>query len=212
MAVLSAQDFDRFTPSHRADDPAPPVYLIAPMRWRDRAKWRAELTLAGAGRFSTAEQIARAVRDAVEELAPENLAECLDAVDAMLGLLAADAAGAGQGAAPEPTEPGADDPEREAREARRRAVADAYDAVERAMASHPRVAGMMAENAMFNASAPVLAAAVSLRGWENVPVPFARRGNLVPDDVLDRLDERDLYAVGNRALQLMRVSETDRKN
>ncbi len=208
MAVLSAQDFDRFTPPHRADDPAPPVYLVAPMTWRERARWRAELARGGAARFSTAEQIARAVRDAVEEVAPDNLAECLDAVDAMLGLIAAEAA-RGTDAPADPAPDGAAGP---AQDAGRRAVVDAYQTVEGAMAAHPRVAGMMAENAMFNAVAPVLAAAVALRGWEGVAASFERRNGMVPDDVLDRLDERDLYAVGNRALQLMRVSETDRKN
>ncbi len=204
MAVLSAKDFDRFTPPARADEPAPPVYLIAPMTWRQRATWRAELARGGAGRFASDEQLARAVRDAVEEVAPGNLAECLESVDAMLGLLAAkpvrdDAGAEAAGADPE-------------QDARRRAVLDAYDAVERAMASHPRVAAMMAERAMFNSIAPVVAAAISLQGWEGVAVPFERRGGLVPDDVLEALPEADLYAIGNRALQLMRVSETDRKN
>ncbi len=210
MAVLSANDLDRFTPAHRADDPAPPVYLIAPMTWRQRAAWRADLARAGVSRIPTDDEFVRGVRGALEELAPDNLAECLDAVDAMLGVMAAgpmpDAPAAVEGAEPAP------DPEREAEAVRRATVLDAYGAVERAVLSHPRVAAMAAERSLFNSFAPVLAAAHALRGWEGVPVPFSRRGGVVPDDALDRLDENDLRAVGYRALELMRVSETDRNN
>ena len=214
MAVLSANDLDRYTPPQRADDPAPPVYLIAPMTWRQRAAWRGDLARAGVSRIPTDEEFVRGVRAALEEVAPENLAECLDAVDAMLGLMAAgpmpDAppapAGEGEGATPAP------DPERDAETKRRAAVLDAYGVVERAVLSHPRVAAMAAERSLFNSFAPILAAAHALRGWEGVPVPFVRRGGVVPDDALDRLDEDDLRAVGYRALELMRVSDTDRKN
>lgn len=210
MAVLSANDLDRFTPAHRANDPVPPVYLIAPMTWRQRAAWRADLAGAGIARLPTDEDFVRGVRAALEEVAPDNLAECLDAVDAMLGVMAAgpmaDAPPAAEGVEPAP------DPDRDAEIARRTAVLDAYGTVERAMAPHPRVAGMAAERARFNGLAPGLAAAHALRGWEGVPVPFVRRNGVVPDDALDRLPEDDLRAVGFRALELMRVSDTARKN
>ncbi len=213
MAVLSANDLDRFTPAHRASDPVPPVYLIAPMTWRQRAAWRADLAGAGISRLPTDEDFVRAVRAALEEVAPDNLAECLDAVDAMLGVMAAgpmpevppDAHGHSD-RMPEP------DPDREAEIARRTAVLDAYGTVEHAMAPHPRVAAMAAGRARFNGLAPGLAAAHALRGWEGVPVPFVRRNGVVPDDTLDRLPEDDLRAVGFRALELMRVSDAARKN
>ena len=216
MAVLSANDLDRYTPPHRASDPAPPVYLIAPMTWRQRAAWRGDLARSGVSRIPTDDEFVRGVRAALEEVAPENLAECLDAVDAMLGLMAAgpmpeaDAPPPAEGGAPAP-EP-TPDPERDAEIARRTAVVDAYGTVERAMATHPRVAGMAAERTMFNGLAPVLAAAHALRGWEGVAVPFVRRNGIVPDDTLDRLPEDDLRAVGFRALELMRVSDATRKN
>ncbi len=210
MAVLSANDLDRFTPAHRASDPVPPVYLIAPMTWRQRAAWRADLAGAGISRLPTDEDFVRAVRAALEEVAPDNLAECLDAVDAMLGVMAA-------GPMPEvpPSPEGTivpPDPERDAEIARRTAVLDAYGSVEHAMAPHPRVSAMAAGRARFNGLAPGLAAAHALRGWEGVPVPFVRRNGVVPDDTLDRLPEDDLRAVGFRALELMRVSDAARKN
>lgn len=216
MAVLSAHDFDRFTPPHRASDPVPPVYLIAPMTWRQRAAWRADLARGGVSRIPTDEEFVRGVRAALEEVAPDNLGECLEAVDAMLGVMAAPPM------APEPAvvptsegteaEPAAPDPERAAEVKRRTAVLDAYGVVERAMLTHPRVAGMAAERSLFNSLAPMLAVAHALRGWEGVDVPFARRNGVVPDDVLDRVPEDDLRAAGYRALELMRVSETARKN
>lgn len=205
MAVLSANDLDRFTPAHRASDPVPPVYLIAPMTWRQRAAWRADLAGAGISRLPTDEDFVRGVRAALEEVAPDNLAECLDAVDAMLGVMAA-------GPMPEVPPDAPPDPERDAEIARRTAVLDAYGTVEQAMASHPRVAAMAAGRARFNGLAPGLAAAHALRGWESVPVPFVRRNGVVPDDTLDRLPEDDLRAVGFRALELMRVSDAARKN
>lgn len=212
MAVLSANDLDRFTPAHRASDPVPPVYLIAPMTWRQRAAWRGDLARAGVSRIPTDEEFVRGVRAAIEDVAPDNLGECLDAVDAMLGVMAAgpmpepDAPPATEGDTPPP------DSGRDAELARRTAVLDAYGTVERAVAAHPRVAGMAAERTMFNGLAPGLAAAHALRGWEGVGVPFARRNGVVPDDVLDRLPEDDLRAVGFRALELMRVSDATRKN
>ena len=221
MAVLSANDLDRFTPSHRASDPVPPVYLIAPMTWRQRAAWRADLARGGVSRIPTDEEFVRGVRSALEEVAPDNLPECLEAVDAMLGVMAAPpmapepmpppAAPATRGDEPAvaATEP---DPERTAEVKRRTAVLDAYGVVERAMLTHPRVAGMAAERSLFNSLAPMLAVAHALRGWEGVDVPFARRNGIVPDDVLDRVPEDDLRAAGYRALELMRVSETARKN
>lgn len=208
MAVLSTHDLDRFTPSHRASDPAPPVYLIAPMNWRQRAAWRAELARGGVSRIPTDEEFVRAVRAALEEVAPDNSAECLEAVDAMLGVMAAPM----PDPPPPPTEGAEPDPAREAEAVRRQGVLDAYTAVERAMFSHPKVAAMAAERSMFSSLAPILAAAYALRGWEGVDVPFVRRNGVVPDDVLDRLDENDLRAAGYRALELMRVSETARKN
>lgn len=216
MAVLSANDLDRFTPPHRANDPAPPVYLIAPMTWRQRAAWRADLARGGVSRIPTDEEFVRGVRSALEEVAPDNLTECLDAVDAMLGVMAAPPLGPEPPAFPTPegeqdTAP-PPDPAREAEIKRRTAVLDAYGVVERAMLTHPRVAGMAAERSLFNSLAPMLAVAHALRGWEGVDVPFARRNGIVPDDVLDRVPEDDLRAAGYRALELMRVSETARKN
>lgn len=214
MAVLSANDLDRFTPPHRASDPVPPVYLIAPMTWRQRAAWRADLARGGVSRIPTDEEFVRGVRAALEEVAPDNLAECLEAVNAMLGVMAAPPM-APETPAVSPAEgedAPAPDPERAAELRRRTAVLDAYGVVERAMLTHPRVAGMAAERSLFNSLAPMLAVAHALRGWEGVDVPFARRNGVVPDDVLDRVPEDDLRAAGYRALELMRVSETARKN
>lgn len=205
MAVLSTKQIERHTPAHRESDPVPPVYLIAPMDIVQKARWRSALAREGVTGYPSEEDLARAVREAVEEVAPANLAECLEAVDVWLGLLAAPPL--------EPLPEGQEeDEERREAVARRRAALDAYAAVERAMSVHPRVSSIRAERVLFGDIAPSLAAAYALRGWENVKVEFKLVNGVVPLYVLGELDENDLRDVGYKAMSLLRVSETERKN
>jgi hypothetical protein len=209
--VLSRRDIDRFTPPGHEAEEKPPVYLIAPLTWRERAAFRAELARLGVPpAYPVDAQLVGAVRDAVEELAPDNATELLASIDAFKAILDD----------PLPTPSAEEGSEERAEQQRtfdegleaRRPMLEAYQAILDAMRRHPKVAGVLADRTMFFEVAPTLAAAYALRGWENVDVPFARKNGVVDDAALDALPRGDLIAAGLRALALQSPGGAERKN
>lgn len=220
--VLSRRDVERFTPESYGDKPDAPVYLIAPLTWRERGQFNGSVGRAGLV-WRSDDDVLAAVRAAVEEVGPDNAAELLGAVDAFRDALATRNATAGDPSAPpDDAEPGPDDAD--AKPKRRRAkekddadaafekVRLAYAGIEEAMRRHPTVAALMGDRAEFNLVAPGIAASYALRGWENVAVQYRRVAGVVPDDVLSLLPPDDLAAVGWRALALMRPGDATRGN
>lgn len=199
MAVLSKRDLVRFTPDSRKDEENPPVYIIAPLGWRERATFESELTRAGAVFYPNDQAVIAAVRECVEELAEDNSEELLAQIDEFAEAKRAEAdAATSEGRLPDDTKI---DPD----------ITEAYGRIERAVARHPVVSRLLAERRYWLNIAPGIAASLALVDWENVPAKFRRKNGVVPDEVLDAIGS-DLMPVGLKALSLMRVGGTEAKN
>jgi hypothetical protein len=191
MAVFSRRQTDRFTPSQYRDNEDPPVFIIAPLTYRERARFNADLVACGVSRYPSNAEIIKAVRKALDEVDPEMAAPAIAIVESYA---ASEAIFRADG---EPIDIN---------------VADAYQIIEDQMRLSPHVGRLMAARTMFNMLAPPLAAAHALRGWVNVDLRFRLSAGIVPDDLLEQLDQVDVMEIGVRALELMRPNETDRKN
>jgi hypothetical protein len=165
--VLSALDAEWFQPPR-----SPRRYRIAPLSYRQRGAMQRDI------RRTAGPELDRAVmldvlRQAVRELAPANLDDCLAAIDT------AEA-----------------DPDDRAIQARvaviEHAVAgvSAYDAMQESLRAH-------------NEARVFAAARHTLRGWDGPGLPpFHRIDGLVPDDLLDALPAAELQAIATRATTL----------
>ena len=211
MSVVSKRPFDRFTPdSYRVDGEVPhdaPVYIVAALSMRERAQFRGAVALAGL-RYPQDPELLRALRSVVAEIGPDN-ADALQAdIQAFEDLLAAPDA-------PVPPGDGETDEARAGREAdvtRRQAVATAFEVLIDLLRAHPAVAHILSLRTVFLETAPLLASAAALRGWERVDVPFRRVSGVVPDEVLEALPEADVRAIGARAMALFNVSREQAGN
>lgn len=212
VAILTRRQVERFTPSGYGEDAETPVYLVAPLTWRERGAFRADLVRAGVGQYPSNQALVAAVRTSLVEAAPANLDELLAHVDAFADLFSADplAMPAGEGEAePDPAAMAGYEAERD----RRIAVQAAYSTIEAATSAAPRVAALLAARTLYLALAPTMAVAHALRGWsDDVGLPFRRVAGVVPDDLIEQLPRDDLDAIGLLALQLQAPTETERKN
>ncbi|WP_125918903.1 hypothetical protein [Granulibacter bethesdensis] len=206
--VTSARDLRRFTPAHYGDDPSAPVYMVAPLSWRDRARWRAAMAEGGASTYPTDEMILDAVKRAVTDIGPANLDELLSTVDAWrdyVTLITDAVKSVQQGETPDYPEAPAGLPDR-------------YAAIETSVRAHPTVSHLYVQRVRWHDLAAPLLAAYGLRGWEGVPgndgadLPFRRVQDTVPDDLLDRIPPRDLQAIGDEVWRLAQVGRADRGN
>lgn len=189
--VFSAREPEQFRPQwvipRGKDEPpeivvSPRTYQIAPLTFLQRQAFRAAMARAGAIMPDRA-QLTQAVRTALREIQPANLAELLSYVDR--------------------AEEFPDDADSQARLA----------AVEAAVADVPVFAELRANHERALGLMPFLAAQYALRGWEGERLPpFERRRGLVPDQLLELLPEDELQAIGWRAVALMRVSQSAEKN
>lgn len=209
MTVTSVQDLERFTPArYLVDGEVPagvPVYLLAPMTWRERARFRAQI--AGEGvRFPSDGELIRAVRATIAELAPTNADELLASVQAFEDALAQ---------TNEPASGDETDEEKAARaevDAARLEIGRQYEVIVDLLRQHPAVGNLLALRTLFHEIVPPLAAAYCLRGWENIAAKFERVNGVVPDRALDGLPMDDLLAIGNQALVLQSVSAAQKGN
>lgn len=169
------------------------MYLLAPMTWRERARFRSQI--AGEGvRFPADAELLRAVRATLTELAPSNLDELLGEVQAFEDALALETT-------EEPDEV-----------ERRLGIGRRYETIVDLLRQHPAVSSLLGLRTLFYEIVPPLAAAFCLRGWENVAVPFKRTNGVVPDATLDAIPADDLAAIGSQALVLQSVSAAQKGN
>lgn len=211
--VFSKKPHDRFTPdSYKVDGevpPAAPVYILAALSMRERAQYYGAIALAGL-RYPQDAELFRVLREAVEEVAPDNADALIADIQAFQDVLDGPDAPAAPADGVEETDAARMD--REAEIARRTAVSKAYETLIDLMRAHPAVAHVVSLRTIFLETAPLLASAAALRGWENVIVPFRRVAGVVPDEVLELLPEEDVRAIGARAMQLISVTREQRKN
>ncbi len=192
---LSARRTVRFVPSgFDADDPKAPAYLLAVASHLLRAEFRQACTAAGM-QYPSDGQLFAALRVAIKASGVSNGDDLLALVDA----------GEAKGGDPSLELPeGTLDRLRELQ----RVVAEQDEAFARLLASRVRFGNLM----------PLVAARMCLRGWENVfdddgkPVPFRRGPQGVPDDDLEFIPEAHLHELGNKAVSMMTVTETQSKN
>lgn len=177
LPVFSARVAEPYRPAG-----SPRTYMIAPLTYLERQALRAAMARNGATIPDSARMI-QAVRTALREVMPPNLAELLRLVDLAEEL--------------------PDDADAQARLA----------AVEAAVADVPVYAELRAAHERAMGLWPYLAAQHALRGWEGPQLPpFARHRGLVPDQLLELLPDFELQSIGWHAVSLMRLSGSAEKN
>lgn len=185
MLPISAREVLRFTPEPTTERPDPPTYLIAVPTMRTRARYVRDLAAEGAAYPSEAQRVDAMVAD-LATLRPE----------------------------------GADDLVARLEVVRDHGL-DALDAEERAAIDrlaaelarfHGRTAALNGDALYYLQRAPYVALRHWLVGWEGLDAPFERRGDVTPDEVVERVPFADAMAAGNFALEHGYLSETQRKN
>jgi hypothetical protein len=166
--VFSRRDAERFTPpgSKRA-------YLIAPLTFRERQAYRADLARDG-GIYPSRPQMMDAMRAAVTELAPDNASELLAAI--------------------ETAEANPDDTAAASRIFAIETMCSAVPSYGALLSARQRHLGMApwvaARHALRGWEGPSLP-------------PFARVRGAVPEDLLDLLPVEEIEAIGWRAVVLL---------
>lgn len=187
MLPISPKQPVRFTPPGRDGEDAPPVYLIRPASLRERIAFRRALTAAGA-QWITDEALLDGLRAGIREVASPAEAEALIAV--VDGAEAVRASGADL--SPD-------------------VLADVAEIEGVVRDASPRYSRMMADRAAWLSLAPLVAASMFLVGLDGER-PLARRGGVIPDDVLEALPPDDLTAIGWRAVAILSTNRADEKN
>lgn len=162
--VLSALATEEFTPPD-----SPRTYVLQPLTYRQRTALRRDLRREGGVAPDRAVLLA-GMREALQQLAPANLAECLAVIDT--------------------AEAAPDDARAQA----------SLALVEQAIIDVPAYASLNDAQARFNEAVPWVAARHCLRGWSGPDLPaFARVDGLVPEALLDAVPASDVASLGWRA-------------
>jgi hypothetical protein len=163
-----------------------PTYHIRVPSGRGRAAWRRDVAMAGA-RLPAKAELFEALRSGVKAIGPSNLDELLAKLDLA-----------------EAIEAGKADPDAD--------LAREISAFETQMMGDPGYSVLVAARTYWFEIAPLIAASHFLTGWENLDLPFARKGDRVPDDLLDALPQGHVQQIGLKAINLMSVSKDQEKN
>lgn len=163
---------------------SPRSYTLAPMTYRERTAFRADLAREG-GLYPTTEQFFAVLRTAIATAAPDNQAQLL----AVLNAAEADPKGEDK------------------------AAQAALAVLEVSLSADPGYAALMAARRRWNGMMPFCAARFALRGWSGPGLPaFRREKGIVPDELMDHIPEAEIEPVGNRALALLRPSKAAEGN
>ena len=182
-AIISRRD-----PIEVAPEGSGRVYTIAPLTFRERAAMKAEL-VREAGQPAFREQLLATRRAALQELAPDNLAELLTVLDEAEAITDA-----------------VDTPET-------RALAAQVSVIDAAAMQVPAYAELVARNYRSVYLTPLVAARYGLRDWRGDGLPaFRRVRGLVPDDLLDAIPPTELEEVGWAVWHAAHVSPNQEKN
>jgi hypothetical protein len=165
--VFSVSDTVPCTPPE-----SPRTYQLAALSYRQRVAMLRDLRREGGIPPNRATLLA-GLREALRQVAPDNLGECLATIDEAEG-------------AP-------DDPAAQAR----------LRLVELAAVDVPAYAALLDAQARWSESLPMVAARHALRGWSGPRLPpFAAEAGLVPPELLDLVPSNELEHIGNRAYLL----------
>lgn len=172
--VTSREDLVEFQPPG-----SPRIYTLAPLTYRQRQAFRADMARDG-GIYPSRAQLFDAMRRVVRELAPANAAELLD----MLAEAEADKRG--------------EDADLQSR----------VSALEVQIADQPAYSALMAARIRYAGMLPWIAARHALRGWQGPGLPeFRQDRGIVPEDLMQQIPDAEIEAVGNRAADLMQPGE-----
>ena len=164
---------------------SPRRYQLAPLTRRERNLFRRALVAEGAT-YPGTEAMFAALRAALQEIAPGNLAELLGMVEAA----ETEQVDSGPGAATVALAP-----------------------IEAAARSVPAYAQLLADRAYYLAAYPGLLARYALRGWDGPGLPaFERRNGEVPEVLLDAVPDAELADLGWAAHPLAVVTRSAEKN
>jgi len=179
VPVFTRREAERFAPPG-----SPRSYLLAPLTFRERQSFRADMARE-CGIYPPRAQLLDGLREAVREASPANAEELINHIDAA----EADADGED------------------------RSVQQCLATIEAACAGLPVYATLLAARQRYAGMLPWVAARHALRGWESDGLPpFARTGGLVPADLLDLIPSEEIEAVGNRAAELMQPDRSAEGN
>jgi len=179
IPVFTRREAERFAPPG-----SPRSYLLAPLTFRERQSFRADMAREG-GIYPPRAQLLDGLREAVREASPANAEELIGHIDAA----EADADGED------------------------RAVQQRLATIEAACAGLPVYATLLAARQRYAGMLPWVAARHALRGWDGDGLPpFARTGGMVPAELLDLLPGDEIEAVGSRAAELMQPDRSAEGN
>ena len=179
VPVFTRREAERFAPPG-----SPRSYLLAPLTFRERQSFRADMAREG-GIYPPRAQLLDGLREAVREASPANAEELIGHIDAA----EADA------------------------DAEDRVVQQRLVTIEAACAGFPVYATLIAARQRYAGMLPWVAARHALRGWEGDGLPpFVRTGGLVPAELLDLLPGDEIEAVGSRAAELMQPDRSAEGN
>ncbi len=177
VPVFSRREAERFAPPG-----SPRTYVLAPLTFRERQAFRADMAREG-GIYPQRAQLLDALREAIREVSPANADDLVAHIDAA------------------EADPNGDDS----------AVQQRLSTIEAYCAIVPVYSALVAARQRYAGMLPWVAARHALRGWEGDGLPpFARISGAVPADLLDLIPGDEIEAVGNRAAELMqpgRVAE-----
>lgn len=166
------------------------LYTVAALTIRERAAYRADMAREGC-RLPTRGELLTGLRQALEKLAPANLADLL----AVVGRAEVALTG-GEEAEPLSAEDQA-----------------AMVIIEAAARKVPAYAALLGDQVNWFALMPLLTARHALRGWESTSLPaFERKHGQVPDELLEQVGEEDLGLIATAAMDLMFISRPAEKN
>lgn len=182
MLPITAAAVDRFCPDETAE--GGPVYLLRVPTRQDVLLLRRDILAAGA-RQTDRNDIYAALCDGVAAIiADDQVDQCREIIDAVWLVGGVDAQ-----------------------------TLDLYRRIESELrAGYQRLNEVEADYALFEEMSVFCAARRFLIGWEGVAIPFAGRGGLATDVSLGAIPQAHIYAIGNRVLTLMNVSEAQAKN
>jgi len=186
MLPISAKDRVPVIPPDCEGQDDPPTYYVKPASVFERAAFNREMTLRGAAYPSDAQAYA-VMRAVIRESAPANAEALLEAVDAV-------EADRREGREPDPEH------------------AALLAGIEPVLAEVPEFLAVAAKRAHYLEVAPLVAMQMFCVGWENVGARFRRVGGRLPEELLAEVPQLHALAVGSKALELLRPTETQRKN
>ncbi len=185
MLPISSKDTIRFTPDADKAKDKPPVFLLAVPTVAGRAQWRRQVLASGA-KYATEETQINCLKDGVKAVVEDSQqSELIDVLDDFTT----------------------------ANEKDRVDLLPKVKEIEETVSRfYPRYNELKADHAFWIEIAPICAAQMFLKGWENVDGEFKTVNGLVELSSLSRLTAEQLLSVGLKIMESMTLTGDQAKN